>query len=317
MIFFSQQLRSQDIHFTQFFANKLYLAPSFAGSTLQNRFSSNYRVQWPGLPKSYVTYCASFDHYFNNFNSGLGVLAVRDVAGVGRYGTLFTALQYSYDFQANDFWHIRPGIQFGYIQRSINYSKLILPYQMTDQGVIDPNGTVIFPEKDRVGAFDVATSVIIYNSITWFGTSIDHLMQPNLSIMGDQDNLPLKISLFGGVTIIRKGRLLKPIDETLSFAFLFKNQANYRQLDMGLYWNKSPLVFGLWYRGLPPFNSNRGDMFAFLMGIKTQRFSFGYSYDFTISNMIDKTAGAHEISLSLEFTKYKKRRLHAVPCPEF
>jgi hypothetical protein len=98
---------------------------------------------------------------------------------------------------------------------------------------------------------------------------------------------------------------------------MFKNQAKFRQLDMGLYWNKSPMVFGLWYRGIPVFNSDRGDMFAFLVGYKTQRLSIGYSYDFTISNLIDKSAGAHEISFSIEFTKYKKRKMHSVPCPEF
>jgi type IX secretion system PorP/SprF family membrane protein len=187
----------------------------------------------------------------------------------------------------------------------------------TDGQIVDPNGTIVFPEKDNVGGFDVATSVIMYSKNIWGGISVDHLMQPNLSIMTEENVVPIKLSAFGGVTLIRKGRLLKPVDETLSLAFIFKNQASYRQLDMGIYWNKSPLVFGLWYRGIPPFNSDRGDMFAFLMGFKTQRLSIGYSYDFTISNLIDKTAGAHEISLSIEFMKYKKRKMHAVPCPEF
>jgi type IX secretion system PorP/SprF family membrane protein len=310
-------IKAQDIHFTQFFANKLYLAPSFAGSTLQNRVYTNYRVQWPGLPKSYITYSASYDYYFRSFNCGVGFLAIRDVAGAGRYGTMLGAMQYSYDFQMNDEWHLRPGIQFSYIQRSINFSNLILPYQLTDQGIIDPNGTITIPEKDRVGAFDVAASVIVYAKNFWLGTSVDHLMQPNLSVMADEQLIPVKVSSFGGITLIRKGRLLKPIDETLSVAFMFKNQANYRQMDLGVYWNKSPMVFGLWYRGIPPFNSDRGDMFAFLVGIKTQQLSIGYSYDFTISNIIDKTAGAHEISMSFEFTKYRKRKMHSVPCPEF
>lgn len=317
LLFFANPAKAQDIHFTQFFANKLYLAPSFAGSTIQNRVYTNYRIQWPGLPKSYTTYCTSFDHYFNNFNSGIGFIAIRDVAGAGRYGTLLGGIQYSYDFQINDFWHLRPGIQFTYIQRSIDFSKLVLPYQLTDQGIIDPNGTMIFPETNKVGAFDVASSLIIYNSKLWLGASFDHLMQPNLSIMAEENIVPLKTSVFGGATLIRKGRLLKPIDETLSVAFMFKNQAKYRQLDLGIYWNKSPMVFGLWYRGIPPFNSDRGDMFAFLTGFKTQRLSIGYSYDFTISNLIDKSAGAHEISFSIEFTKYKKRKMHSVPCPEF
>lgn len=320
LVAFSSSAKAQDIHFTQFFANKLYLAPSFAGSTLQNRVYTNYRIQWPGLPKSYTTYCTSFDHYFNNFNSGLGVLALRDVAGAGRYGTFMGAIQYSYDFQFNDFWHLRPGVQFTYLQRSLDFSKLTFSsYQTTDQSNYEPNGTVTFPEDNSVGAFDVASSVIVYNSKIWVGLSIDHLMQPNLSILADENNVvPMKTSVFGGVTLIRKGRLLRPIDETLSVAFMFKNQAKYSQLDMGIYWNKSPLVFGLWYRGLPIFNSDRGDMFAFLVGYKTQRISIGYSYDFTVSNLLDKTAGAHELSMSIEFAKYtKKRKLHSVPCPEF
>ncbi len=310
-------VKSQDIHFTQFFANRLYLAPSFAGSTLQNRFYSNYRIQWPGLPKSYTTYCASFDHYFNNFNSGIGFLAIRDVAGAGKLGTSITGIQYSYDFQANDIWHIRPGIQFTYLQRSLDYSKLVQPGQLNDQGSIGPDGSVVYPDKDNVGAFDVASSLIVYSSKIWIGASFDHLMRPNLSLMANEDIVPVKTSVFGGVTLIRKGRLLKPIDETVSVAFMFKNQAKFKQLDIGLYWNKSPLVFGLWYRGIPPFNSDRGDSFAFLMGFKTQRLSIGYSYDFTISNLIDKSMGAHEISLSIEFAKYKKRKMHSVPCPEF
>jgi len=55
-----------------------------------------------------------------------------------------------------------------------------------------------------------------------------------------------------------------------------------------------------------------------LIGYKSPHFSIGYSYDFTISNLVSSTAGAHEISIAIEFQKQKKRRrLHAVPCPEF
>ena len=42
-------------------------------------------------------------------------------------------------------------------------------------------------------------------------------------------------------------------------------------------------------------------MHNWLIGIKTSQFHIGYSYDFTISNLIGSTAGAHEISLIYEF----------------
>lgn len=127
----------------------------------------------------------------------------------------------------------------------------------------------------------------------------------------------MKFSFFGGFQIIRQGKLLKPIDETVSLAYLFRLQQNKKQLDIGLYWNKVPLVLGFWYRGIPPFNSERGDALAMLVGFKMKGFSIGYSYDFTISNLVSSTHGAHEISLSLDFQTNRKKKIHAIPCPEF
>jgi len=309
-------INGQDIHFSQFFANKLFLAPSFAGATQQNRVISNYRNQWPGLPKAFVTYATSYDHNFQNFNSGMGLIAMRDVAGAGKYGTLQVGLCYSFDFLVNDEFHIRPGVGFSYIQRSIDFMKLVMGDQLTSGGT-NPSSRDEFPGKDNVGGVDATSSVIAYTKNLWGGITVDHLLQPNLSIMGGEERLPIKIDLYGGATLLRKGRLLRPIDETLSVAFKFTTQAKYKQLDLGLYWSKSPMIFGFWYRGIPPFNSDRGDSFALLTGIKLQNFTFGYSYDFTISNLIGHSSGSHEISLSYEFYHTRKKKMASVPCPEF
>jgi type IX secretion system PorP/SprF family membrane protein len=309
------EVKCQDFHFTQFFANKLFLAPSFAGATAQNRFITNYRNQWPGLPKGYSTYSVSFDHFFSHFNSGAGVIVMRDVAGSGKLGALHLGLYYSYDFNINRTIHLRPGISFNYLQRSVDFTK----FRFSDQYVNDdyqPTTEVL--NNDNTGAVDASSSIIIYSSKITLGVTLDHMLQPNISLINSTEKYPMKLSLYGVATILRKGRLLKPIDETLSLAFLFKNSSEYRQLDIGVYWAQSPLTFGLWYRGIPVLNSDRGDSFAGLIGYKNPNFSIGYSYDFTISNLINKTSGAHEISMAIEFMKYKKRRkMHAVPCPEF
>ena len=49
----------------------------------------------------------------------------------------------------------------------------------------------------------------------------------------------------------------------MTLAYLFKKQGPYNQLDLGVYWFKNPFVLGLWYRGIPPFNSQRGDALFF------------------------------------------------------
>lgn len=304
------QAYSQDFHFTQFYANKLYLAPSFAGATAENRVIGNYRNQWLGLSdgKAYVTYSTSFDHYFSNFNSGLGLLVMRDVAGSMNMGRLNIGLAYSFDFMINDEIHVRPGASFSYIQNSIDPSKANFGDDVPPTEVLNGNF--------KIGGVDASSSAIVYNKDAWFGLTIDHLLHPNISYIQNNDKFPLKESLFGGYTILRKGRLLRPIDETVSIAFLFSNADKLNLLDMGLYWAKSPLTFGVWYRGIPILDG-KGDSFSVLIGTKVQHFSLGYSYDFTISSLGNSTSGTHEISISYEFSTVKRKRMQAVPCPEF
>jgi hypothetical protein len=69
---------------------------------------------------------------------------------------------------------------------------------------------------------------------------------------------------------------------------------------------------------LPKINSNIGDMIAFLIGFKfVNKFSIGYSYDFTISNLVGSSRGANEISIIYQFETKRAKKRGAIPCPEF
>jgi type IX secretion system PorP/SprF family membrane protein len=297
----------------------MYLAPSFAGATQQHRIASTYRNQWPGIPNSkMVTYLFSYDHYFANFNSGVGLLFMRDVAGSGNLSTTNIGVQYSYDFKITDFWHMRPGIHFNYTQTGLDFNKLLWGDQLNPSGT--PVGTIQIPLDRSYPDVDFGTSVLAYSDRIWGGISVAHLLRPNVSLNKDEnERLAIKYQVFGGCQIINKGRLLKPIDETLSAAFLYKRQGLDNMLDIGVYWYKNPLVFGFWYRGLPiRKHSGLGDAISFLVGYKIEQFSIGYSYDFTISQLLMNSHGSHEISLIYEFTtSRKKTKRHMVPCPEF
>ena len=305
-----------DPQFTQFYSTPLYLAPSFAGATQEHRLASTYRNQWPGLPEAYVTYVFSYDHFFSNFNSGVGLLILRDVAGSGDLSTTNVGVQYSYDIKVSDIFRIRPGIHFNYTQRGINFQKLLWGDQLSPTGITP---TIEVPTDRSKPDVDASTSILFYTDRYWGGMSVDHLLRPNLSLYGNTTRLHLKYSIFGGVQVIRRGRLLKPIDESLSIACLFRHQDYVNMLDLGLYWYKNPLVLGFWYRGIPIINEEkRGDALCFLAGYKIEQFSIGYSYDFTISKLVASTGGAHEISIIYEFeTTRKKKKRHMVPCPEF
>jgi Protein of unknown function (DUF3308). len=74
---------AQDIRFSQFYANKLYLNPALAGSTNNSNVSLNYRNQWPNLDLPYVTYSVAFDNFYETLNGGVGVMVIQDDQGDG------------------------------------------------------------------------------------------------------------------------------------------------------------------------------------------------------------------------------------------
>ncbi len=309
---------SQDPTFSQFYANPLYLAPSFAGATEEYRFSMNYRNQWPAIPGVFHTYSISFDKALINFNSGIGVLATYDVAGSGDLSTTNIGLLYSYDFNINREWHVRPGVNFKFYYLGLDIYKLVWNSQLTGSGVTP---SVSPPPFDNVADVDFTFSSLAYNDRIWAGFTLDHLLAPKTSFYGDDARVPIKFNLYGGMQIVKKTRLRTKIKEVLSVAMNFQKQAKFYQTDLGLYYYKDPLIFGLWYRGIPLVTSQAGDAIIGLVGIKTDQLHIGYSYDFTISNLISSTAGAHEVSLIYEFTsvslRSNRRKIRAIPCPEF
>ncbi len=315
------KIYGQDPHFSQFYANALYLAPSFAGAIEENRISLNYRNQWPAIPGVFHTYSFSYDRYLPNFKSGVGILATYDVAGSGDLSQTNVGLVYSYDIQLNQEWHFRPGINFKFTYLGLNYGKLIWNHMITAGGTTP---SVTPPPFESVADVDFATSALFYSDRIWAGFTVDHLLAPKQSFYGDWDTkVPIKVNVFGGYQITRRGRMIRSnkYNEVLSIAGNFKYQDRFFQSDIGLYYYRDPIIFGFWYRGVPLVTSQAGDAIIALVGFKTNDIHIGYSYDFTISNLISSTGGAHEISVVYEFitTTFgaNRRRFRAVPCPEF
>jgi type IX secretion system PorP/SprF family membrane protein len=314
---------AQDPHFSQFYSNYLYLAPSFAGLTDKNRIAFNYRNQWPEIKYGYQTFSGSFDKFIEKFKSGIGILIFQDVAGSGKLKTTSLGIQYSFDFNITKTWHMRPGLHFNYTERGIDFNRLLWNDQISASGNAPVSAELVPMEK--VGDIDVSTSLLTYSDKFWAGVCVDHLLKPNQSLYfyeeedGNQAKVPIKYSFFGGVKFVRPEHLLRPIPTSIQLAFLYRQQEQFRQLDLGVYWYHSPLVAGIWYRGIPMYKEvfNRDAMTA-LIGIKSRNMNIGYSYDFTISKLVGNTGGAHEISISYTFkTKPIKHKIKALPCPEF
>src|SRR4030042_3814254 len=142
---------AQDPQFSQFYSNPFYLAPSFAGAAEGSRVCASFRDQWISLPATFITYSFSYDHYFSNFNSGVGFLGYKDVAGTGQLGTLSVGVQYSYNFKIFQTVYARPGLHFSYREHGLAWDKL----DFIDEVMYGTEGTAMVQPLEKVRDVDL------------------------------------------------------------------------------------------------------------------------------------------------------------------
>lgn len=311
-------LSAQDPMFTQFYAAPLYLAPSFAGGNGETRAILNVRDQWPKLPGDYMTYAFSLDHFMGKFNSGIGLLVSRDEAAGGLINTTNVGVNYNYNFDISRKWKLSPGIQVYYYTKRVDYNKLIFSDQIsrdyTTPVSIEMEHLSTLPS---IGHLDVSTSLLAFSELYWAGFTVDHMLSLNSSLKSEGGYLPIRISVYGGGKYIISQMKRSQIQESFSGAFHFMMQDKYKYLDLGVYYTKPPMQFGLWYRGIPVFmdNPNNGAV-ALLFGYNIKSVTVAYSYDYTVSRLMTKTGGAHEISLAFDIkTKARTKKHRMIPCP--
>lgn len=314
--FICSSLYGQDPQFSQAYANQLYLNPAFTGNTRINRVSFTYRNQWAAIENGYNTYIASFDHYKDKLNSGFGLYFIHDRTGLNGYKVNGLNFSYSYNIKLNAWSGFRAGLGMAYNFLSYDKEKLIF----TDQLI---QGTSTSIEESIIGKgsySDFSTGLIYYSSYFWLGFSLLHITQPNISIQNEEDILPMKISIHGGITIwTRKNDFGKEL-QSLNLVAHYKNQGNYNQFDVGLYYNFKPIILGLWYRGMPYVSDLiNQDAVIILIGIEHKDYlRLAYSYDISINNLGLSTGGSHELSLIYEWqVKKKKNFARLINCPKF
>lgn len=314
---------AQDPHFTQFYAAPTYLSPAFAGTTVQNRFALQFRDQWPSIPGAFVSYNLAADQYLNGLNSGIGIIASRDQAGSGALSSTSFALQYAYEIKLKHKVFLRPALQIGYVNRAVNYSKLIFNDQLSRGGDV---ATYEYYDGRKVGYSDLGSGLLFFTPKMWFGVALQHMNEPNQSLLEGESELPRQFNLHGGYRFkLRSGGMVRKDPQSIVAAFNYRAQGKFDQLDIGGYYERDPVFAGLWYRGLPVKSYKAGyannDAIAVMAGFKVGDWRFGYSYDITISRLAMNSGGAHEITTILELADKRKKksmsRRRVVPCAKF
>lgn len=331
LLFNSYLLNAQDVQFSQYYNSTLYSNPAFTGTGNNTRIGLNYRTQWTNVAKPYTTFALWGDHLIETARSGVGLLILRDAQGQVRTNSTQVSASYSYLIPLDNGWAFRPGLQAGFIVRTENYTNAVFGDQIDNNGVtgnpsLDPiqqyNPTKLFP--------DIGAGGLIYNSNFWFGVGFNHINTPNQTVSKlNGFDLPVRTNIQTGYKIVlnqsryRNYRAPGSKEISLTPTLNFKNQGSNNQLDIGCYYSYDPIMFGIWYRGIPVLENHgkpNNEAIIPMIGYAHNGWSVTYSYDYTISSLTTKqSGGSHEISLVYEFkVPYKKSAIQRrIPCPNF
>ncbi len=303
------ELKAQDPEFTQFYANPLYLNPAFAGAARCPRIAMNYRNQWPSLSGTFVTSSASYDQHVDGIYGGLGLLVTNDKAGEATLNTTNISAIYSYQLKINRSFSLRFGFQATFFQKSLDWNKL------TFGDMIDARRGFVYQTNDvprggSISNVDFSAGVIGYSDKFFAGFAVHHLTQPNESLITGTSPLPMKFTGHMGAKISLSNNKYSTNDASIAPNIMYRAQGTFQQLNMGLYLTKGALTGGVWYRNK--------DAFIVLIGVTSEHFKFGYSYDLTVSKLGMQSGGSHELSMTLNFNcKKPVKKFRTISCPSF
>jgi type IX secretion system PorP/SprF family membrane protein len=320
-LFWSSLNFAQDIQYSQYYANPIYLNPAFTGSTGLTRVGVNFRNQWPAMEESFVAYTAYFDHFEERINSGFGLIFQGAQESFTQTSLNEIGLVYSYRLKLSERSYIQAGVQGSFVARDALFDRVILGTQLNiDTGMIFGEPGDSFEGDSQIRSADAHAGLLYYGEKAWFGVAVSHLLEPEISYLADDTNqLPMKYSLHGGYRIgLAPGDINDYFNNTdqersLALGFNYKKQGEFSQLDLGAEFFFEPLVLGFWYRGLPTkYALPNNEALVFLLGVNMPfGMDLGYSFDYSISKLgFFSSGGAHELSLRYVFSPENPKKRH-------
>lgn len=292
---FHSGLNAQDVYFSQFFLNPVYMNPSYSGTMKVPRAGVQYRNQWPALNNAYTSYFASFDTYLPKISSGIGFLLFNDVQGNGIYTETSFKVAFSKEIRLNRDWTMYGSITAGTQFNKLDFNRLIFAdgldpiygqHQPTAETVPD-NNNKIFP--------DFGAGILIFNDKYFFGFAADHLHEPDQSIYSQYSQpLPRKFTAHFEVNLpwFRPGHLRKYC--TLNPNVIVQTQGDEQNINFGLYANRKGFSLGLWNR----LTTKQSSDIIVMAGFVGKKMKSVITYDLNLKGVGLRSQGAVELSIS-------------------
>ena len=298
---------SQDLTFSQYYSNPLYLNPAFAGTIGVPRVALQYRNQWHAFDNAFNSYSAAIDLPVDKLRGGIGVNFINDAQANGALNAMQLNAAYSVNIRLSEKYWMNGGVQVGYHQNSLKVDELVFADNL------DPNfgnngisGELAYLTDPNYSYLDYSTGVLVYSSKVFFGLAAHHLTEPEQSFISGQESssiLERKFTAHLGarLPVYLHGHYRKKFD--ISPQLILQKQGDFEQINYGLFVAKRGLAAGAWFRqnfGL------RYDAVIFLVGFVRKKWQFTYTYDMTVSGLWGDSGGTSEVSLVFLLNEIKK-----------
>lgn len=316
-----QGVKAQDVGFSQFYANPIYLNPAFAGSKVAPRIALTYRSQWPGLVSAFTTVSGSYDQYIPDLHGGIGAILLTDRQG--DHGTLQTTslgAAYAFRFRVHEDIYVSLALQASIVNTNLGWdlNHLRFPDQIDPNNGFTNQTSATAPDKTSIFYPDFAAGAMAYGPAWYAGFAAHHLNQPSQGFYSE-DPVPMKLTANAGGLINlseerRRQSSLGLGQPVISPNFIYQYQGGFHYFNYGLYLDWRPFIVGTWFR----HTTINYDAFIFMVGVQQDYFKIGYSYDVTLSQLGNSTAGSHELTLGILLpVPEQKHKIKAIRCPSF
>lgn len=288
-------IQAQDVYFSQFFMNPVFMNPAYAGTMKVPRSGVQYRNQWPGMNKAYTTYFASFDTYLPKISSGIGFLLYNDVQGDGLYTESSFKVAYSKEIRINQNWTMYGSLTAGAHLNSLNFNRLIFADGLDPiYGQNQPTAETVPDNNNRIFP-DFGAGLLIFNDKYFFGIAGDHLHEPDQSIYsGYSQVLHRKYTMHLEINMpwYRIGHLRKFC--TFNPNFILQAQGTEQNITYGLYANRKGFSLGLWNR----LTTRKSADCIVMAGYVGKQMKTAITYDLNLKGIGLRSHGSVEISVS-------------------
>ncbi|MBY0541804.1 MAG: type IX secretion system membrane protein PorP/SprF [Sphingobacteriaceae bacterium] len=289
---FTNKLQAQqEAMYSQYMFNTLAINPAYAGSRNVTSATALYRNQWVGIQGAPETLTLSIDAPINSKKVGLGLQVFNDRIGVtsttGAFGS------YAYRLRLNK-GTLAFGLQAGASQYRADFQSVSLN--------TFPSNDVAFSENINKVLVNFGAGIYYNTDRFYMGLSSPQILNNKLSNFTVQNNnvftgqalhiffatgyvFPLGDVLALKPSVLIKGVKGAPIEADLNATL----------------WINDVIAFGLQYR-------TEADMAAMIELQASPQIRIGYSYDRSLTKLVQYNSGSHEIMLRYEFG-FKKGKI--------